>query len=391
MLGHINIFGGILTEDIVVHRGLEGIYVTESSLSYIDGEEGKVYVRGYDLTELAMKSTYEEVVYLLIYGKLPNKRELYNWIDAISSNYSIEEGMKKILREIPRWNSPLDVLKYSLLTIGLWDREQNRLDRDGLYEKIVNILGKTPTILSAWYRISMDLDIIEPRRDLGYAANFLYMVRGEHNGDDARALDTDLILHIEHGMNASSFAGLVTISTLSDLYSAVTSSINTLKGPLHGGAAGAALKQFREIGSPENAEKYVMDKLSKKERIMGFGHRVYKTYDPRAKVLKNMLMEMDLKGEAKRLFEIALKVEEICMDKLCRTKRICPNVDFYAGILYVHLGFPIEYGPAIFALSRIGGWIAHILEYLESPRLIRPRHKYIGPKGLKYTPLEERD
>ncbi len=380
-----------MTEDVVVHKGLEGIYVTESSLSYIDGLAGKVYVRGYDLTELAMKSSYEEVAYLLIYGKLPNKREYYNWVEAISKNYGIEEGMKKILREIPRWNSPLDVLKYSLLTIGLWDKEQNRLDKDALYDKIVNILGKTPTILAAWYRISNDLDIIEPRDDLNYAANFLYMVRGEHVEEDAKALDTDLILHIEHGMNASAFAGLVTISTLSDIYSAVTSAINTLKGPLHGGAAGAALKQFREIGSPENAEKYVEEKLSRKERIMGFGHRVYKTYDPRAKVLKEMLMKMDLKGEAKNLFEIALRVEEICMERLCKTKRICPNVDFYAGILYVHLGFPIEYGPAIFALSRIGGWIAHILEYLESPRLIRPRHKYVGPIGLKYVPLEERE
>ena len=380
-----------MTEDVIVHKGLEGIYVTESSLSYIDGMAGKVYVRGYDLTELAKKSSYEEVAYLLIYGKLPNKREYYNWIEAISKNYGIEEGMKKILREIPRWNSPLDVLKYSLLTIGLWDKEQNRLDKDGLYDKIVNILGKTPTILAAWYRITNDKEIIEPRDDLNYAANFLYMVRGEHNEEDAKALDTDLILHIEHGMNASAFAGLVTISTLSDLYSAVTSAINTLKGPLHGGAAGAALKQFREIGSPENAEKYVEEKLSRKERIMGFGHRVYKTYDPRAKVLKEMLMNMDLKGEAKNLFEIALRVEEICMERLCKTKRICPNVDFYAGILYVHLGFPIEYGPAIFALSRIGGWIAHILEYLESPRLIRPRHKYVGPIGLKYVPLEERE
>ena len=380
-----------MTEDVIVHKGLEGIYVTESKLSYIDGIEGKVYVRGYDLTELAKKSTYEEVAYLLIYGKLPNKREYYNWVEAISNNYKIENGMIRILKEIPRWNSPLDVLKYSLLTIGLWDKDQNSLEKDALYDKIVNILGKTPTILATWYRISNDLNIVEPRSDLGYAANFLYMVTGEHNEENARALDTDLILHIEHGMNASAFAGLVTISTLSDIYSAVTSAINTLKGPLHGGAAGAALKQFREIGSPENAEKYVEEKLARKERIMGFGHRVYKTYDPRAKVLKEMLMNMDLKGEAKNLFEIALKVEEICMEKLCKPKRICPNVDFYAGILYVHLGFPIEYGPAIFALSRIGGWIAHILEYLEAPRLIRPRHKYVGPIGLKYIPLEDRE
>ncbi len=380
-----------MTEDVVVHKGLEGIYVTESRLSYIDGFGGKVYVRGYDLTELALKSTYEEVAYLLIYGKLPTKREYYNWVDAISRNYPIEDGMKRILKEIPRWNSPLDVLKYSLLTIGLWDKDQNNLDRDALYEKVVRILGKTPTILATWYRITNGLEIVEPRNDLGYASNFLYMVRGYHNEEDAKALNTDLILHIEHGMNASAFAGLVTISTLSDLYSAVTSAINTLKGPLHGGAAGAALRQFREISSPENAERYVEEKLSRKERIMGFGHRVYKTYDPRARVLKNMLMGMELKGEAKKLFEIALRVEEICMEKLCKTKKICPNVDFYAGILYVHLGFPIEYGPAIFALSRIGGWIAHILEYLESPRLIRPRHKYIGDIGLKYIPLEERE
>ncbi len=379
-----------MSEDVVIHKGLENVYVKETRISYIDGVNGKVYYRGYDLEELVEKSSYEEVSYLLIFGKLPTKRELYNWIADISSNYELEEGIIKILREVPKRNSPLDILKYSLLTIGLWDEKINSLEREDLYEKIVKILGKTPSILASWYRLRRGYRLVEPDPNLGYAENFIYMVRGEPSTRDAEIFDDILILHAEHGLNASAFAGMVTISTLSDLYSAVTSSINTLKGPLHGGAAGAALKMFREIGSPDRVEEYFEAKLARKERIMGFGHRVYKTYDPRAKILKNILLGLDLPPDVDRLFRIALKVEEVGMERLCKTKRICPNIDLFSGLVYLYLGLPDDFSPAIFALSRLSGWIAHILEYLEDPRLIRPRAKYVGELGLRYIPIEER-
>ncbi len=379
-----------MSEDIVIHKGLENIYVKETRISYIDGVEGRVYYRGYDLEELVEKSFYEEVSYLLIFGKLPTKRELYNWIGDISRNYRLEEGIIRILKELPRNSSPLDILKYSLLTIGLWDEKMNSLEKEDLYEKIVKILGKTPSILASWYRIRRGLQPIEPDTSLGYAENFIYMIRGETSALDAEIFDDVLILHAEHGLNASAFAGMVTISTLSDLYSALTSSINTLKGPLHGGAAGAALKMFREIGSPDRVEEYFDMKLSRKERIMGFGHRVYKTYDPRARILKNILSRLELPPSVDKLYRIALKVEEVGMERLCKPKRICPNIDLFSGILYLYLGFPDDFSPAIFALSRLSGWIAHILEYLEEPRLIRPRAKYVGELGLRYIPLEER-
>jgi len=379
-----------MSEDVVIHKGLENVYVKETRISYIDGVNGKVYYRGYDLEELVEKSSYEEVSYLLIFGKLPTKRELYNWIADISSNYELEDGIIKILREVPKRNSPLDILKYSLLTIGLWDEKINSLEREDLYEKIVKILGKTPSILASWYRIRRGYRLVEPDPNLGYAENFIYMVRGEPSTRDAEVFDDVLILHAEHGLNASAFAGMVTISTLSDLYSAVTSSINTLKGPLHGGAAGAALKMFREIGDPDRVEEYFDEKLARKERIMGFGHRVYKTYDPRARILKNILLRLDLPPDVESLFRIALRVEEVGMERLCRTKRICPNIDLFSGLVYLYLGLPDDFSPAIFALSRLSGWIAHILEYLEDPRLIRPRAKYVGELGLKYVPIDER-
>jgi len=379
-----------MSEDIVIHKGLENIYVKETRISYIDGVEGRVYYRGYDVEELVEKSLYEEVSYLLIYGELPTKRRLYNWIADITSNYALEDGIIEILKKLPRNASPLDILKYSLLTIGLWDEKINSLDRDDLYEKIVKILGKTPSILANWYRIRRGLPPIQPDRNLGYADNFIYLIKGRPSSQDAEIFDDVLILHAEHGLNASAFAGMVTISTLSDLYSALTSSINTLKGPLHGGAAGAALKMFREIGDPDKVEAYFESKLSRKERIMGFGHRVYKTYDPRARILKNIISRLELPPNVDKLFRIALRVEEVGMERLCRKKRICPNIDLYSGIIYLYLGLPDDFSPAIFALSRLSGWLAHILEYLEDPRLIRPRAKYMGAIGLRYVPLEER-
>ena len=380
-----------MSQPIQIHKGLEEIYVKQTRISLIDGKNGKLYYRGYTIEDLVKHSNYEEVAYLLIFGELPTKEKYEKWINDLSRERKLYSGMKIFLQEIPRWNPPIDVLKSSIASLGLWDQNANDLNMDALYYKVVRILAKAPSIVAAWYRVRRGREIIDPRPDLNSAQNFLYMLTGtEPDLEVADMFDKILILHAEHGMNASAFSGMVTISTLADIYSAVSSAINTLKGPLHGGAAGATLQMLREIGSPEKVEEAVKNKLAKKERIMGFGHRVYKTYDPRAKILKEIAGKLATSGEAKQLYETALKVEETCMELLCKTRRICPNVDFFSGVTYLALGLPEDFPPAIFAMSRLAGWIAHIIEYLQQNRLIRPRAQYVGEIDKKYIPLEER-
>jgi len=378
-------------EQVQIHKGLEEIYVKKTRISLIDGKNGRLYYRGYRIEDLVKYSNYEEVAYLLIFGELPTKEKYEKWINDLSRERKLYSGMKIFLQEIPRWNPPIDILKSCVASLGLWDQSANDLSMEALYYKIVRILAKAPSIIAAWYRIRRGREIIDPRPDYNAAQNFLYMLTGEEPDPEiADMFDKILILHAEHGMNASAFSGMVTISTLSDIYSAVSSAINTLKGPLHGGAAGATLQMLREIGSPDKVEEYVKNKLARKERIMGFGHRVYKTYDPRAKILKEIAGKLATSGEPKQLYEIALKVEEVCMELLCKTRRICPNVDFFSGIAYLSLGLPEDFPPAIFAMSRLAGWIAHIVEYLQENRLIRPRAYYVGELDKEYIPLESR-
>jgi len=255
--------------------------------------------------------------------------------------------------------------------------------------KAMMILAKAPTIVAAWHSIRNDRDPIEPTNDLDHAANFLYMLNGEKPNElFSKIMDVALILHAEHGMNASTFAALVTASTLSDIYSAVVSGISALKGPLHGGANERALRMIMEVGCPENAESYVLRKLAKKERIMGFGHRVYKAYDPRAKILKEYArMLCEKKGEM-NLYETAVKIEEVVLRELSK-KRIFTNVDFFSGIVYHHLGIPSDLFTTIFAMARIVGWTGHVLEYWSENRIIRPRALYVGELDKQYLPMED--
>jgi len=380
-----------MSEKPVIHKGLEGIYVKETLISYIDGFNGKLYYRGYSIEDLAKYSNYEEVAFLLIYGWLPKPRDYNKWVEDLKKERSIPEELIEILKKTPKWNAPLDVFKCAVVHLGLWDPDANNLTWDSLYNKVVKILAKAPTVLAAWHRIREGKEPVKPDPQLNHAANFLYMMHGERPSEEiADAFDKILVLHAEHGMNASAFAGMLTISTLSDIYSAIGSAINTLKGPLHGGAAGATLAMLKEIGSPENVEKYVEEKLARKERIMGFGHRVYKTYDPRAKIIRELAIKLAKEGEAKKLLEIALKVEEVCLERLCKTKKICPNVDFFTGTVYKALGFPEDFAPAVFAMSRLAGWLAHILEYVKDNRLIRPRAYYVGEMDKPYIPMDMR-
>lgn len=380
-----------------VYIGLKGIYVAKTAISYIDGERGRLIYRGYSIEDLAEHSTFEETAYLLWFGKLPNKGELEKFKEDLSKEREIPDEILDIIRKLPKSSHPMDVLKTGVAALGsfdpdlpdIWGQRINERRAENL-KIAMRILSKMPTIVAYFHRIREGKDIVRPREDLSHAANFLYMMWGREPKEiEAKLMDMSLILHADHGFNASTFACLVTASTLSDLYSAVVTGISTLKGPLHGGANEQALKMLMEVGSPERAKDYVKEKLEMKERIMGFGHRVYKAYDPRARVLQKYAEMLSKETGQENLFKTALEVEKV-MVELLGDKGIFPNVDFYSGQVYYMLGIPIDIFTPIFAISRAAGWIGHVFEYWEENVLIRPRAIYIGPMEARYVPIESR-
>jgi len=372
-----------------IKKGLEDVYVKETEITYIDGELGRLYYRGYSIYDLAEFSNFEETSYLILYGKLPNVYEYENFVKSLRESRGISDRVKEFLKGVKKNAYPMDVLRTAVSIMGL---EENTHTYSVSEQSIINLISKFPTIISYYIRLRRDLEPVEPDTSLSHAANFLYMVNGtKPSEEEYRAMDVAMILHIDHEMNASTFASLVVASTLSDIYSAIIAGISALKGPLHGGANYEALKMFREIGDVENVEKYILNRLANKQRIMGFGHRVYKTYDPRARILKAYakLLAEKKGGEIRRLYEIAEKVEEIGI-KYLGSKGIYPNVDFYSSIVFYALGFEPEFFPTVFASARVTGWIAHILEYVKDNKIIRPKAYYKGEIGRKYIPLDSR-
>ncbi|MFP3197501.1 MAG: citrate synthase/methylcitrate synthase [Sulfolobaceae archaeon] len=372
-----------------IKKGLEDVYVKETEITYIDGELGRLYYRGYSIYDLAEFSNFEETSYLILYGKLPNVYEYENFVKSLRESRGISDRVKEFLKGVKKNAYPMDVLRTAVSIMGL---EENTHTYSVSEQSIINLISKFPTIISYYIRLRRDLEPVEPDTSLSHAANFLYMVNGtKPSEEECRAMDVAMILHIDHEMNASTFASLVVASTLSDIYSAIIAGISALKGPLHGGANYEALKMFREIGDAENVEKYILNRLANKQRIMGFGHRVYKTYDPRARILKAYakLLAEKKGGEIRRLYEIAEKVEEIGI-KYLGSKGIYPNVDFYSSIVFYALGFEPEFFPTVFASARVTGWIAHILEYVKDNKIIRPKAYYKGEIGRKYIPLDSR-
>ncbi|MEJ2779069.1 citrate synthase/methylcitrate synthase [Stygiolobus sp. RP850M] len=372
-----------------IKKGLEDVYVKETEITYIDGELGRLYYRGYSIYDLAEFSNFEETSYLILYGKLPNVYEYENFVKSLRESRGISDRVKEFLKGVKKNAYPMDVLRTAVSIMGL---EENSHTYSVSEQSIINLISKFPTIISYYIRLRRDLEPVEPDTSLSHAANFLYMVNGtKPSEEECRAMDVAMILHIDHEMNASTFASLVVASTLSDIYSAIIAGISALKGPLHGGANYEALKMFREIGDVENVEKYILNRLANKQRIMGFGHRVYKTYDPRARILKDYakLLAEKKGGEIRRLYEIAEKVEEIGIKHL-GSKGIYPNVDFYSSIVFYALGFEPEFFPTVFASARVTGWIAHILEYVKDNKIIRPKAYYKGEIGRKYIPLDSR-
>jgi citrate synthase len=381
---------GILKQDYqFFSHGLEGVAAFETSISYIDGTDGILIYRGIPIEELAEKSTYEETAYFLIYGSLPTKAELNKFSNDLENHISLDTEDIKWLKDFPVAAHPMDVLNTCVSLMSLPEGGDYEVGRQNDLKAGIQIMGKMPSIIAAFDRIRKGKEPIPPDNKLSYAANFLWMLNGEKPKEkEARILDLCLILHAEHGVCASTFATLVTSSTMADVYSSIVSGIGTLKGYLHGGANEQVIRMLERIGGPENVEKYLNEATKKKEKIMGFGHRVYKALDPRARILKNYARDLTRKRD-EVLFKTALKVEEV-MEKKFGPKGIYPNVDFYSGFVYKALGIPTDMFTSIFAIARSAGWIAHILEYRESSRIFRPRGIYSGPVNVKYIPVKAR-
>jgi citrate synthase len=366
-------------------KGLEGIVATTSSISSII--DGVLTYRGIDIDELAEHASFEEVVYLLWFGKLPTETELAQLKDNLSKNAAVPDAVIEQLRLAPKDANAMAVLRTAISALSLYDPEAADMSVASNVQKAIKLQAQVATIIAAFARIRQGLDPVAPKESASIAENFLYMLSGEQPDPVAvEALDKALVLHADHELNASTFAARVTVATLSDIYSGVTSAIGALKGPLHGGANEAVMEMLEEIGSFEAVEDYVNKKLDNKEKLMGFGHRVYKNGDPRAKHLQKMSHELGkLTGDLK-WYNMSVKIEDMVVSE----KGLKPNVDFYSASVYTTLGIPRDLFTPIFAISRMSGWTAHILEQFENNRLIRPRAEYVGPVGQSYVPMANR-
>lgn len=365
-----------------IAEGLRGITVSESKISFVDGVNGRLLYRGYSIDDLARNSSFEETSYLLIHGDLPTKPQLREFEKALAKERRIPPALVKILRGLPKTANPMDALRTGISFLGAIDPDADSTDPAVRLRVVYRIIAKTPTIVATFHRARMGLPIVAPRQTGSHSENFLRMLLGrDPDESEVKAMDVALVLHADHEFNASTFAARVTISTLSDIYSAVTSAIGTLKGPLHGGANRAVMQQLREIGDVRNVESWVAKKLAQHEKIMGFGHAVYKTMDPRATVLKEYNRQMAEKKGERRWFEISSRMQDVVQ----RQKQLWPNVDFYSAGLYEVMGIPADMFTTLFAVSRMSGWLAHVVEQLEHNKLIRPVSQYAGASLRQWT------
>jgi len=368
-------------------KGLEGVVAAQTSLSDVDGENGRLLYRGMMIGELVEKSHFEEVTYLLWYKKLPTQEELVQFKDTLKAQRPLSELALRILKLVPTSTHPMSALRTMCSLMGSLDPRAHIVNPEESLRKAYHLTGVFPTIIAAFYRLREGKEPIAPDMELSHAANFLYMMSGKKPTPEMeKALDAYLILLADHGLNASTFAARVTTGTLSNLYSAATSAVGTLAGELHGAANQYAMEMILEIASPGNAEAFVNKLLDEKKKVMGFGHRIYKTRDPRAEAFRAIARDLCVKAGKTSWLEIADHVEKVMWDR----KKIPCNVDFFsAPVLYV-LGFPPDFFTTVFAASRIAGWSGHIIEQQLDNRLIRPMAEYIGPQENYYIPFEER-
>ena len=374
--------------------GLAGVPVTESSISSVDGSIGHLEYRGIDIEELAENSTFEETSFLLIHGHFPNTEELASFKDELSHYRRTKFRVRDIMKCFPESAHPMDSLQSTVAIMGMFyplpHALEGQMSEAQMREVCHNLIAKMPTLVAAHARMRKGDDPIPPRDDLSHAANFLYMLTGnEPTPLMERIMDVAFIVHAEHTLNASTFATIVTASTLADPYSCISAAIGSLSGPLHGGANEDVLHMLDEIGSVDCVEDYLNDKLAKKAKIAGLGHRVYKTKDPRATLLQELYVELTKEMGEDPTYAIASRVEELSKSTL-GAKGICPNVDFYSGIVYRKLGIPTDLFTPIFAIARVSGWLAHWKEQMVDNRIFRPMQIYTGRKGEHYVPMGDR-
>ncbi|HZI93709.1 MAG TPA: citrate synthase [Patescibacteria group bacterium] len=372
--------------------GLAGVPAVQSKISYIDGFKGLLAYRGIPIEQLAERSTFAETAFLLIYGNLPNEAELTRWNQELTDHRKLKYQVRDVIKALPEGGHPMKALQAGTAVLGMFypDEGEGAYDAPRQREAIVRLIAKLPTLVAAFHRTRRGDDPIEPRDDLDLASNFLWMLSGkEPDPLAARIMDVCLILHAEHSINASTFGALVTAATLADPYCVVSSAVGALAGSLHGGANERVLAMLREIGSVDRVLPYVDQKIAAGGRIMGVGHRVYKTKDPRATILQQLVVQMFEKLGSTPLYDIALQVERVVGDRL-GGKGIYPNVDFYSGIVYDKMGIPTDLFTPIFAISRVAGWLAHWVEQIQDNKLFRPTQIYTGAHGQEYVPLADR-
>jgi citrate synthase len=381
-----------MTDD-EIEKGLEGVLVTESELSDINGEEGRLVYRGYDITDLAREASYEEVLYLLWYRELPTEAILTQFREAMAANRQLEDGVLEVVRELAHWNAaPMGALRTITSTLSAYDSdaadEADPQDRVANVRKGRRVTAKLPTALAAYVRCRNGREPLSPRADLDHAANFLYMLNGEEPDPvAAETFDMALVLHADHGLNASTFSAMVTASTLADLHSALTSAVGALSGSLHGGANQNVMGMLQEVDeSGKDPTRWVADALEEGRRVPGMGHRVYDVKDPRAVILSEKSEELGEAAGDTKWYDYSTAIEEY----IGKEKGLAPNVDFYSATTYYQMGIPIDIFTPIFAVSRVGGWVAHVLEQYEDNRLIRPRARYTGPENREFVPLGDR-
>ena len=369
--------------------GLEGVPIAESGVSYVDGAAGRLEYRGIGIDELAEHSTFEETSYLLLFGKQPTQSELQTFKGELNTHRRLKYRIVDLIKCLPETGHPMDAVQAALAAIGMFYPQRHGLDECGRRLAAVRLISKTPTVVAAFDRLRRGDENLAPRDELSLAGNFLYMMTG--NDPDPmkeRILDICLILHADHTMNASTFAGRVVGSTMADPYSVVSSALGALSGPLHGGANEDVMALLARIGSPEKARPFIEDMIASKKKIPGFGHRVYKAMDPRATILKKYAEEMAARS-GKPDFAIAIEVQKVVQEHYAE-KGIWPNVDFFSGIVYRELGIPSDCFTPIFAMARVSGWLAHWMEQMENNRIFRPTQKYVGKHNQPYTPIARR-
>ena len=367
--------------------GLRGVAAATSSMSDVIGDQGQLIYQGYDIHDLAAHSTFEEVIFLLWNQRLPTKTELEELKQALSGAYDIPAEIIELMKRIPRTADPIDVLRTTVSALEFYDPTSRDISRAATVKTAIKLTAQFPTLVATAERIRKGLEPVKADPQLNIAANFLYMLNGSTPSDtDARMFDVALILHADHELNASTFAARVVAGTLADMYGSITAAIAALSGPLHGGANTAVMKTLLEIGEVANVESFIKKALGEKRKIMGFGHAVYRTEDPRATHLRRFSQQMGERTGDMKWYEMSRKVEEVMM----REKGLYPNVDFYSASTYYMMGIPLDLYTPIFAVSRISGWAGHVLEQYADNKLIRPRAEYVGARGARYVPIAER-